>query len=550
MPKLTKLPAFVAPSAHFERARALSMKALFESDPDRSQRFSIRLDDLLFDYSKHRITEETRALLCALADQVELRRWIDAMFSGEHINTTEDRAVLHTALRNRSARAVLCDGEDVMPQIREVLAKMRGFVERVHCGDWRGHTGETVTDVVNLGIGGSDLGPMMVTEALKPYWRAGMRVHYVSNVDSTHLVETLKGLDPARTLFCIASKTFTTQETLTNAHSARAWLVEALGSQDAVAKHFVALSTNAKEVSAFGIDTANMFEFWDWVGGRYSLWSAIGLSIALTIGMDHFEALLQGAFEVDEHFRNAPWDSNIPVMMALLGVWYSNFFAAESHAILPYDQYLHRFAAYLQQGDMESNGKRVTRQGETITDYDTGPLLWGEPGTNGQHAFYQLIHQGTRLVPADFIAAVNSQNPLGDHQEKLLANFFAQTEALMLGKTAEVVRAELEAQGLDAQQVESLLPHKVFPGNRPTSSILYDRLDPKTLGRLIALYEQKIFVQGVIWDVNSYDQWGVELGKQLAKAVLPELATDKVVETHDSSTNGLIAHFKALRGKD
>ncbi|OIP36436.1 MAG: glucose-6-phosphate isomerase [Deltaproteobacteria bacterium CG2_30_63_29] len=550
MPKLTKLPAFVALSAHFERARALSMKALFESDPDRSQRFSIRLDDLLFDYSKHRITEETRALLCALADQVELRRWIDAMFSGEHINTTEDRAVLHTALRNRSARAVLCDGEDVMPQIREVLAKMRGFVERVHCGDWRGHTGETVTDVVNLGIGGSDLGPMMVTEALKPYWRAGMRVHYVSNVDSTHLVETLKGLDPARTLFCIASKTFTTQETLTNAHSARAWLVEALGSQDAVAKHFVALSTNAKEVSAFGIDTANMFEFWDWVGGRYSLWSAIGLSIALTIGMDHFEALLQGAFEVDEHFRNAPWDSNIPVMMALLGVWYSNFFGAESHAILPYDQYLHRFAAYLQQGDMESNGKRVTRQGETITDYDTGPLLWGEPGTNGQHAFYQLIHQGTRLVPADFIAAVNSQNPLGDHQEKLLANFFAQTEALMLGKTAEVVRAELEAQGLDAQQVESLLPHKVFPGNRPTSSILYDRLDPKTLGRLIALYEQKIFVQGVIWDVNSYDQWGVELGKQLAKAVLPELATDKVVETHDSSTNGLIAHFKALRGKD
>ena len=523
------------------------MRTLFAEDPERFERFSIRLDDLLFDYSKHRITADTVALLVALAREAGLAERIEAMFTGEKINVTEGRAVLHTALRNRSNEPVLVEGRDVMPEVNRVLAQMRELSERVRSGAWKGHTGRRITDVVNIGIGGSDLGPVMVTEALRPFWQEGLDVHFVSNVDGTHLVETLAGLDPETTLFLVASKTFTTQETLTNARSARAWLVDALGDDAAVAKHFVALSTNAEAVAAFGIDPANMFEFWDWVGGRYSLWSAIGLSIAIAIGMDRFEELLSGAHDVDRHFREAPFERNAPVLMGLLGIWYVNFFDAESHAILPYDQYLHRFPAYFQQGDMESNGKRVDVDGQPIGSYGTGPVLWGEPGTNGQHAFYQLIHQGTRLVPCDFLAPAISHNPLGEHHLILLANFFAQTEALMMGKTEDEARAELEAQGLAAPEVERRAPHKVFPGERPTSSFLFLKLDPRTLGRLIALYEHKIFVQGVIWRINSFDQWGVELGKQLAQAILPELEGEQTVATHDASTNGLIGHYKALR---
>ena len=470
------------------------------------------------------------------------------MFDGERINVTEDRAVLHTALRNRSDRAVRVDGEDVMPGVRAVLGKMRSFTDGVRSGQWTGHTERRISDVVNIGIGGSDLGPVMVTEALRPYWQEGLAVHFVSNVDGTQIAETLRRLDPATTLFIVASKTLTTQETLTNAHTARAWLVDGLGTDAAVARHFVALSTNRAEVVRFGIDPENMFEFWDWVGGRYSLWSAIGLSIACVVGMDRFEALLQGAHDVDEHFRTAPPKENIPVLMALLGVWYHNYWGAESHAILPYDQSLHRFAAYLQQGDMESNGKRVDRAGRTIDGYTTGPVIWGEPGTNGQHAFFQLLHQGTRLVPADFLAPARSHHPLGDHHRILLANFFAQTEALMRGRTEAEARAELEARGLAPEAVDRLAPHKTFPGNRPTTSILFQHLDPRTLGRLIALYEHKIFVQGILWDVNSFDQWGVELGKQLAGAILPELADDEPVDGHDPSTNGLINCYKELRG--
>jgi glucose-6-phosphate isomerase len=437
-----------------------------------------------------------------------------------------------------------------MPEVNAVLAKMRDFTERLRSGAWTGHTGEAITDIVNIGIGGSDLGPVMVTEALKPYWKQGLRVHFVSNVDGTHLAETVKGLDPSKTLFIVASKTFTTQETLTNARSARAWLLEKLSADPtAVAKHFVALSTNAKEVSAFGIDTANMFEFWDWVGGRYSLWSAIGLPIACVIGMDCFEELLTGAHEMDEHFRAAPLEKNLPVTLAMLGVWYANFFGAESHAILPYDQYLHRFAAYFQQGDMESNGKRVDRSGRPINDYSTGPVIWGEPGTNGQHAFYQLIHQGTRTIPCDFIAPIETHNRMGDHHEILLANFFAQTEALMKGKTEAEARAELEAQKLPAAKVDALLPHKVFPGNRPTTSIMVQKITPKTLGALVAMYEHKIFVQGIVWNIYSFDQWGVELGKQLASKILPELRAEGPVTTHDVSTNGLIDRYKRLRAR-
>ena len=500
------------------------------------------------DWSKHRVTDETLRLLAALAKQADVEGARDAMFSGAKVNLTEGRAVLHVALRNRSNRPILVDGEDVMPAVNAVLAKMRAFTERVRSGAWTGHTGKAITDVVNIGIGGSDLGPVMVTEALKPYARRDLTAHFVSNVDGTHLAETLRRVDPERTLFVVASKTFTTQETLTNARSARAWLLERLGADaSAVARHFVALSTNAKEVAAFGIDTANMFEFWDWVGGRYSLWSAIGLSIALAIGMDAFEELLAGAHEMDEHFRAAPLERNLPVVLAMLGVWYANFFGAETHAILPYDQYLHRFAAYLQQGDMESNGKRVDRAGRPIEGYTTGPIVWGEPGTNGQHAFYQLVHQGTRLVPCDFIAPIESHNPIGDHHPILLANFFAQTEALMKGKTEDEARAELESQGLPKERVEALAPHKVFPGNRPTTSILVQKVTPRTLGALVAMYEHKIFVQGVVWNVNSFDQWGVELGKQLANRILPELSAPGAVTTHDASTNGLIALYKARR---
>ena len=542
---LTAQPAWQALQAHAASIRGVHLRELFAHDPQRFATFSLRLDDLLVDYSKHRINAETMRLLANLARSADVEGWRAKMFEGERINFTEDRAVLHVALRNRSNRPILVDGVDVMPGVNAVLDKMRQFSEQVRDGIWRGATGQTITDVVNIGIGGSDLGPLMVCEALKPYQRADLRPHFVSNVDGAHLAHTIAGLDPARTLFIVASKTFTTQETMTNAGSARAWLTAALG-EDAVAKHFVALSTNAKAVAGFGIDTANMFEFWDWVGGRYSLWSAIGLSIALAVGFDRFEELLAGAHAMDEHFRTAPLERNLPVILAELGIWYRNFLGAPTVALLPYDQHLSRFAAYFQQGDMESNGKFVRRDGQRV-DYETGPVIWGEPGTNGQHALYQLIHQGTQLIPADFIAAAQSQTPLGDHQAKLLANYFAQTEALAFGKTAAEARAELEKQGLQGEALEALLPHKVFEGNRPTTSILYRKLTPHRLGTLIAMYEHKIFVQGVIWNINSFDQWGVELGKQLASRILPELESDAPVTTHDSSTNGLIQQFKELR---
>ena len=523
---LTDSPAWKALRRHHEAMREVHLRDLFARDPQRFEKFSFRLDDLLVDCSKHRATEETFRLLLDLARQQRVEEWRNRMFGGEKINVTEKRAVLHVALRNRSNRPILVDGKDVMPDVNAVLAQMRGFTDKLRSGAWRGATGEKITDVVNIGIGGSDLGPVMATQALKPYW-AQITPHFVSNVDSTHLVETVKPLDPARTLFIVASKTFTTQETLMNARSARAWLTGKLG-EAAVPKHFVAVSTNAAEVAKFGIDTANMFGFWDWVGGRYSMWSAIGLSIACAIGMDRFEEFLGGAHAMDEHFRTAPLEKNIPAILALLGVWYSNFFGAQTHAILPYDQYLHRFPAYFQQGDMESNGKGVDREGKRV-DYDTGPIVWGEPGTNGQHAFYQLIHQGTRLIPADFIATVKSHNPLGAHHDVLLANFFAQTEALMNGLP-------------DAPE-----PHRRFEGNRPTTSILFDELTPFTLGRLVAMYEHKIFVQGIVWDIDSFDQWGVELGKQLAKKIEPELSSKEPVSSHDASTNALINHYKARK---
>jgi glucose-6-phosphate isomerase len=546
MSTLTDSPAWLALTAHQQEMADVHMRDLFARDPERFERFSLRLGDILFDYSKNRITEETMSLLLSLARQADLAERIEAMFSGEKINTTEGRAVLHVALRNRSNRPVLVDGQDVMPEVNRVLDKMRRFSEAVRSGAWRGYTGKLITDVVNIGIGGSDLGPKMVTTALQPYGPPNLRVHFVSNVDSTDLVETLRSLSPEATLFLVASKTFTTQETMTNARSARAWLLDSAGDEAAVAKHFVAMSTNEAGVAEFGIDTQNMFEFWDWVGGRYSLWSAIGLSIALYLGMDRFEELLSGAHQVDEHYRSAPFEKNIPVIMALLGIWYNNLFGAECHAILPYDNYLTHFPAYFQQGDMESNGKGVTHQGEWV-DYTTGPIIWGQPGTNGQHAFYQLIHQGTKLVPCDFLAAAQSHNPLGDHHRILLSNFLAQTEALMRGKTPEEVRDELVAQGVTGERLEKLVPAKTFSGNRPTNSFLYPKLTPETLGSLIALYEHKIFTQGVIWNVNSFDQMGVELGKQLAKAVLPELEGEEPVSTHDASTNGLINYYKRVR---
>jgi glucose-6-phosphate isomerase len=547
MSRLTESPAWKALVAHRAEMDQTNLRALFSADPKRFDKFSLRLDDLLFDYSKNRITEETVRRLVALAEQAELPRQIAAMFAGEKLNGTEGRAVLHVALRNRSNRPILVDGQDVMPEVNRVLGQMRHWVTSVQDGSWKGHTGKAITDLVNIGIGGSDLGPVMASEALRPYWKPGLRVHFVSNIDGTHLAETLRRVDPERVLFCVASKTFTTQETMTNAKSARGWLVERLRDEAAVARHFVALSTNGKAVREFGIDPKNMFEFWDWVGGRYSLWSAIGLPVAGVIGMDGFEQLLQGAHEVDEHFRTAPLAQNIPVIMGLLGVWYFNFHAAHAHAILPYDQYLHRLAAYFQQGDMESNGKSVDRQGQPISDYQTGPVIFGEPGTNGQHAFYQLIHQGTRLIPCDFLAPIKTHNPLGQHHTILLANFFAQTEALMKGKTADEVRAELEKSGTNPEKMSQLFPHKCFSGNRPTNSFLFEQLTPRTLGRLIALYEHKIFVQGILWNIYSFDQWGVELGKQLASVILPELAGDAPVTGHDSSTNGLINYYKTRR---
>ncbi len=542
------LPAWQALQAHHRAIADVHMRDMFAGDPQRFARFSRRLDGILFDYSKNRITGETMALLVELARQAGLAEKIEAMFTGQKYNNTENRAVLHIALRNRSDRPILVDGKDVMPEVNAVLAQMRVFSEAVRSGEWKGYTGKAITDIVNIGIGGSDLGPKMVCEALKPYGKPGLRMHFVSNVDGTDMAETLKVVNPETVLFLVASKTFTTQETMANAHSARNWFLDAAGDEAAVAKHFVAMSTNAQEVSRFGIDTANMFQFWDWVGGRYSLWSAVGLSIALYLGMDNFEALLAGAFKVDEHFRSMPFEDNIPVIMGLLGIWYNNFFGAQSHAILPYDQYLMHFSAYFQQGDMESNGKRVTRGGEPV-DYQTGPIIWGQPGTNGQHAFYQLIHQGTKLIPCDFLAAAQSHNPLGEHHTLLLSNYFAQTEALMKGKTAAEVRAEFAQAGAaqEPANVETLVSAKTFPGNRPTNSFLYPKLTPETLGSLIALYEHKIFTQGALWDVNSFDQWGVELGKQLAKVILPELRTGDDIATHDASTNGLINYYKVVR---
>ncbi|MFQ2692976.1 glucose-6-phosphate isomerase [Aeromonas caviae] len=542
----TRTQAWQALEAHFAANKEMRLKDLFAQDPKRFDKFSLTFGgDILVDYSKNLITEETLKLLVNLAGETDLRSAIDAMFNGDKINMTEGRAVLHTALRNRSDRPIEVDGKDVMPEVNAVLAKMKGFCEKVISGEWKGYTGKAIQHVVNIGIGGSDLGPVMITEALRPY-KNHLEMHFVSNVDGTHIAETLKKIDPETTLFLVASKTFTTQETMTNALTARDWFLGHAGDKAHVAKHFAALSTNGKAVAEFGIDTDNMFEFWDWVGGRYSSWSAIGMPIALSLGFEHFEALLQGAFEMDMHFATAAYEQNVPVLLALIGLWYNNFHGAESEAILPYDQYMHRFPAYFQQGNMESNGKYVDRDGHPV-DYQTGPIIWGEPGTNGQHAFYQLIHQGTKLIPCDFLAPAISHNPIGDHHPKLLANFFAQTEALAFGKSKEAVEAEFLAAGKTLEQVKDLVPFKVFEGNRPTNSILFKQLTPKTLGSLIAMYEHKIFVQGAIWNIFSFDQWGVELGKQLANKILPELGTDEAVTSHDGSTNGLINTWKAWR---
>ncbi|AAN45601.2 glucose-6-phosphate isomerase [Shigella flexneri] len=543
----TQTAAWQALQKHFDEMKDVTIADLFAKDGDRFSKFSATFDDqMLVDYSKNRITEETLAKLQDLAKECDLAGAIKSMFSGEKINRTENRAVLHVALRNRSNTPILVDGKDVMPEVNAVLEKMKTFSEAIISGEWKGYTGKAITDVVNIGIGGSDLGPYMVTEALRPY-KNHLNMHFVSNVDGTHISEVLKKVNPETTLFLVASKTFTTQETMTNAHSARDWFLKAAGDEKHVAKHFAALSTNAKAVGEFGIDTANMFEFWDWVGGRYSLWSAIGLSIVLSIGFDNFVELLSGAHAMDKHFSTTPAEKNLPVLLALIGIWYNNFFGAETEAILPYDQYMHRFAAYFQQGNMESNGKYVDRNGNVV-DYQTGPIIWGEPGTNGQHAFYQLIHQGTKMVPCDFIAPAITHNPLSDHHQKLLSNFFAQTEALAFGKSREVVEQEYRDQGKDPATLDYVVPFKVFEGNRPTNSILLREITPFSLGALIALYEHKIFTQGVILNIFTFDQWGVELGKQLANRILPELKDDKEISSHDSSTNGLINRYKAWRG--
>ena len=542
----TQTKAWQALTAHFEQAQDFELSDLFANDSERFAKFSAQFgSDILLDYSKNLITEETLTKLFALAKETELEAAIADMFNGEKINRTEDRAVLHVALRNRSNTPIIVDGEDVMPAVNAVLAKMESFTNRIVSGEWKGYTGKQITDVVNIGIGGSDLGPYMVSEALAAY-KTRLNMHFVSNVDATHIVETLKDLNPETTLFLIASKTFTTQETMTNALSARDWFLAMAEDKAHVAKHFAALSTNAESVAEFGIDTDNMFEFWDWVGGRYSLWSAIGLSISLAVGFDNFVKLLEGGHAMDNHFATAPLEQKLPVILALIGIWYNNFHGAETEAILPYDQYMHRFPAYFQQGNMESNGKYVDRGGKPV-DYQTGPIIWGEPGTNGQHAFYQLIHQGTKLIPCDFIAPAISHNPLGDHHPKLMANFFAQTEALAFGKSRETVEAEFVAAGKSQAEIDELAEFKVFEGNRPTNSILLKEITPYTLGALIALYEHKIFTQGVIWNIFSFDQWGVELGKQLANQILPELNSTDGVVSHDSSTNGLINAFKQWR---
>lgn len=514
--------------------------------PGRFEEFSIHFEDILVDFSKNRISDGILHALMDLARETNIRKAIEDMFTGVPINQTENRAVLHTALRNRNGHSVYVDGKDVVPDIKAVLEQMKTFANLVHGGRWLGYTGRPITSLVNIGIGGSDLGPVMVTDALKPFQNPKLDIYFVSNVDGTHIAETLKKVDPETTLFFIASKTFTTQETMTNAHTAREWFIGKAKDEAAVAKHFVALSTNAKSVEAFGIDPANMFAFWDWVGGRYSLWSAIGLPIACVIGFDNFEKLLDGAHSMDEHFRHSAFERNIPVVLAIIGIWNTNFLGANSEAILPYDQYMHRFAAYFQQGNMESNGKYVTRDGKKV-NYSTGPIIWGEPGTNGQHAFYQLIHQGTHLIPCDFIAPAISHNPIGDHHMKLLSNFFAQTEALMNGKSLEEVTSEMRKSGKSEEEIEKIAPHRVFEGNRPTNSILLKEINPYTLGQLIAMYEHKIFVQGVVWNIFSFDQWGVELGKVLANGILPELAGENEITSHDSSTNGLINAYKQMR---
>jgi glucose-6-phosphate isomerase len=525
--------------------QATHMRDLFAEDPDRFKKYHLQFEDLIVDYSKNILNDEVLSTLLQLADETEVKRAIDGMFQGDKINQTENRSVLHVALRNRANTPVLVDGADVMPEVNKVLEQMKKFSDAVITGSWKGYTGKSIKTIVNIGIGGSDLGPYMVTEALRPYWTT-ITPKFVSNVDGTHIAETVKGLDPETTLFIIASKTFTTQETMTNAESARAWFLEKTQGKGEVAKHFVAVSTNQKEVTKFGIAPENMFVFWDWVGGRYSLWSSIGLSIACTIGFNNFVQLLEGAHAMDNHFRNEPLRKNIPVVLALIGIWYNNFFHAASEAILPYDQYLHRFAAYFQQGNMESNGKAIDREGNPVV-YQTGPIIWGEPGTNGQHAFYQLIHQGTKMIPCDFIAPAISHNPISDHHEKLLSNFFAQTEALMNGKTEEEVEVDLKKAGMSSEEIEFHKPFRVFDGNRPSNTFLFKKLTPRTLGTLIAIYEHKIFVQGVIWNIFSFDQWGVELGKVLAKKILPELSTSEEINTHDSSTNGLINYFKRLK---
>lgn len=553
MAALTRNPEFQK-LLEWHRANSanLKLRELFEADPERFNHFSLNLNTnhghILLDYSKNLVNKEVLHMLVDLAKSRGVEAARDNMFSGLKINSTEDRAVLHVALRNRSNRSIMMDGKDVMPEVNKVLDKMKSFCQRVRSGDWKGYTGKAITDIINIGIGGSDLGPLMVTEALKPYSKGGPRVWFVSNIDGTHIAKTLANLNPESSLFIIASKTFTTQETITNAETAKEWFLQAAKDPSAVAKHFVALSTNTDKVKEFGIDPKNMFEFWDWVGGRYSLWSAIGLSISLHVGFDHFEQLLSGAHWMDQHFMKTPLDKNAPVLLALLGIWYINFYGCETHAMLPYDQYMHRFAAYFQQGDMESNGKYITKSGARV-DYQTGPIVWGEPGTNGQHAFYQLIHQGTKMIPCDFLIPVQTQHPIrnGLHHKILLANFLAQTEALMKGKSPEEARKELQAAGKSPEELEKLLPHKVFEGNRPTNSIVFTKLTPFILGALIAMYEHKIFVQGIIWDINSFDQWGVELGKQLAKKIEPELDGSSAVTSHDSSTNGLIGFIKLQR---
>ena len=531
---------------HYKEIKQVSLQELFENDPKRFDKFSCCTRDLVLDYSKNRITQKTMGLLVDLAKECQLEKCRSLFFSGAAINATEHRAVLHTALRNFSSQPIYVEGKNVMPEVKKVLRQMKSFCESIHNGKHRGYSGKRIKYIVNIGIGGSDLGPLMVTEALKPYWKKGIETYFVSNIDGSHIAETLKKVNAEETLFLIASKTFTTQETMTNAFTARNWFLKKAKKESHIAKHFVALSTNEKEVLRFGIDIKNMFAFWDWVGGRYSLWSAIGLSISLTIGFKAFSDLLKGAHHIDKHFREATLKENMPVILALLGIWYTNFFGAQTEAILPYDQYLHRFPAYFQQGNMESNGKQTDRSGKPV-QYATGPIIWGEPGTNGQHAFYQLIHQGTPLIPCDFIAAAQSQNPIGDHHEKLMSNFFAQTEALLNGKSAPQVKEELRKQGLSPQEIKKLTPFKVFKGNKPTNSILVKKLTPFALGELIALYEHKIFTQGVIWNIYSFDQWGVELGKQLANKILPELLDNKPIKSHDSSTNGLINAYKRMR---